>query len=357
MKKVITIIWARPQFIKHAPVNKIIKKYANNVVIHTGQHFDKNMSDIFFKQLEIDTPDYELNINWWNHWEMTWKMMIEIEKIILIEIPDFIIIYWDTNSTLAWALVWSKLNIPVIHIEAWLRSFDKTMPEEINRIMTDHIAKYLLCPTEKAIENLKNEWINTWVFHTQDPMYLTVNHYKDKTLKFNLLASLWLSNWDYYFATVHRPSNTDNVKLLNSIINLFNWLNKKVIFPIHPRTKQKIDEFWINMWNNITTLDPTWYLETLYFMQNSDAVITDSWGLQKEAYILWKNIFTLRDSTEWMETVETWKNILLLNKYGDFNIYDTLTQINTYRWGTYTNYYNNGNKLEELICKILKKWK
>lgn len=353
MKKIITIIWARPQFIKHAPVDKIIKKYAENITIHTGQHFDKNMSDIFFNQLEIDKPDYNLQIHWTTHWKMTWEMMIEIEKIILNEKPDFIVVYWDTNSTLAGSLVASKLHIPVIHIESGLRSGDKKMPEEINRIMTDHISEYLLCPTETAIENLKKEWLEKWVIRVQDPMYLTVNYFKNKALKKDYIWKLWLIKNDYYFATLHRPSNTDEKKQLKSIINLFNSLNKKVLFPIHPRTKKKIEEFNIELWNNILLIEPCWYLETLNYMYNSDCVLTDSWWLQKEAYIIWKNIFTIRNTTEWIETIESWRNILLLNSEGVL-LENSKELVEEYRKGKYVDFYWKGESLDSLFDRMLK---
>lgn len=346
MKKVITIIWARPQFIKHAPVDKIIKKYAENITIHTWQHFDENMSNIFFTQLEIDKPDYNLNINWSNHWKMTWEMMIKIEEIVLKEKPDFILVYGDTNSTLAWSLVASKLHIPVIHVESWLRSGDKKMPEEINRIMTDNVSDFLLCPTEIAIDNLKNEWIEIWVYRVQDPMYLTVNYFKEKSLEVDNNFS------DYYFATIHRPSNTDSKEQLKSIFDLFNSLNKKVVIPLHPRTKSKLNEFSIKISENIKIIEPCWYLETLNFLNNSEAVITDSWWLQKEAYILWKNIFTMRDTTEWVETVESGKNMLLLDSDWKL-ILNVRDVIESYRGWKYVNYYWEWESLDNLFKKVL----
>ncbi len=352
MKKVITIIGARPQFIKHAPVDQIIKKYAQNVVIHTGQHFDKHMSDIFFKQLEIDEPNYNLDIHWWNHWEMTWKMMMEIEKVVLEEKPDFILVYGDTNSTLAWALVWAKLHIPVIHVEAWLRSYDKKMPEEVNRVLTDHISTYLLAPTDQAIHNLQKEWITQWVFKIQDPMWLTVNHFLPKAKELNLLSKYNLQKWGYYFLTLHRPSNVDNSEQLKSIIDLLSSLDKPVVFPVHPRTRQRLEQFNIKLWDNIIALNPTWYLETLYFVYNSDAVLTDSWGLQKEAYIMWKNVFTIRNTTEWTETVKTWKNKLILDD--DWNLLpEAKDLIEKYRWWEYKDFYGEGEELDDLFDKIL----
>lgn len=353
MKKVITVIWARPQFIKHAPVDKIIKKYAQNITIHTGQHFDENMSDIFFTQLEIDKPDYNLKINWSSHWKMTWNMMIKIEEIVLKENPDFILVYWDTNSTLAWSIVASKLHIPVIHVESWLRSWDKKMPEEINRIMTDHVSEYLFCPTQTAIENLKNEGITKWVTRVHDPMFLTVNYFREKALKSDCISKLWLEPNNYYFATTHRPSNTDTKDMLQSIVNLFNTLNKKVLIPIHPRTKNKLNEFKINLWDNIILINPCWYLETLNYMFNCSAVLTDSWWLQKEAYILWKNIFTLRDRTEWVETVNSWRNSLLLDKKGVL-LKNSKSLVEKYIEWEYIDFYGQWESLDDLFSKILK---
>ena len=355
MKKVLSIIWARPQFIKHAPVDKIIKKYAQNITIHTWQHFDTNMSDIFFEQLGIDKPEYNLNIHGGNHGAMTWEMMIAIEAIVLSEKPDYILVYGDTNSTLAWSLVASKLYIPVIHVEAGLRSGDKKMPEEINRIMTDHVSTYLFSPTDAALENLKNEGITQWVVKIQDPMYLTVQFFREKSESLNILRQWWLRDKEYYFCTFHRPSNTDKLSSLQQIVDLLNNLNKKVIFPIHPRTKQKVKDFWLEFSKNIIIIDPVWYIETLYYIQNADAVITDSGGLQKEAYILWKNIFTLRDTTEWWETIMSWRNILLLNHDGKL-LPDAQNLIENYRHGEYIDFYGQWKDLESLFANVLLKW-
>lgn len=352
MKKVITIIWARPQFIKHAPVDKIIKKYAKNITIHTWQHFDENMSDIFFNDLEIDKPDYNLEIHGWNHWKMTWEMMIRIEEIVLDEKPDFMLVYGDTNSTLAWSLVASKLHIPVIHVESGLRSWDKKMPEEINRIMTDNVSDYLLCPTDEAIKNLWKEWLKSWVYKIQDPMYLTVDFFIEKALKLDILDGLWLEKGNYYFTTIHRPSNTDDRVLLTSIFDLLNSLDKKVLIPLHPRTKSKIKELDLSF-ENIIFIEPSWYLQTLNFIKNSSAVITDSWWLQKEAYILWKNIFTLRNTTEWIETVNSWRNKLLINSNWKLRK-NSKDLIGNYRDWEYIEYYSQWESLDGLFGKILK---
>lgn len=352
MKKAVTIIGARPQFIKHAPVDRIIKKYANNITIHTGQHFDTNMSDIFFQELEIDKPKYNLSINWWSHGKMTGEMMIKIEEIVLQEKPDYILVYGDTNSTIAWALVGVKLHIPIIHVESGLRSWDSKMPEEINRILTDKISQILLCPSDTAIENLKNEGITQWVYKTQDPMYLTVNYFKKKALELDFISKLWLEKYNFYFATIHRPSNTDNKEQLESIIRLFDKLNKKVVFSIHPRTKHKLEEFQITIPNNIIFLQPCGYLETLHYMANSDAVITDSWWLQKEAYILSKNIFTVRNTTERIETVNNGKNKLIVNKNEEI-IPEAKELIEHYRGGKYIDCYWLGESLDVLFERAL----
>ena len=227
------------------------------------------------------------------------------------------------------------------------------MPEEINRIMTDHVSEFLLCPTKTAIENLKKEWLEKGVIRVQDPMYITVNYFKDIALQKKYIGKLNLAENNYYFATIHRPSNTDTKEQLESIINLFNSLNKKILIPLHPRTRNKIKEFNLDLWKNIVLIEPCGYLETLNYMFNSDAVITDSGWLQKEAYILWKNIFTVRNTTEWIETVESWRNKLILdNNWELLRVAKDL--IEKYRDWEYIDFYWEWEKLENLFSKILK---
>lgn len=299
MKKIITIIGARPQFIKHAALQLEMQKHFKTVTIHTGQHYDKNMSAVFFNELKIPLPEYKFRLkNAKSHAEQTAKMLVDIEKVCLQEKPDAMLLYGDTNSTLAGCLVAAKLSIPQIHIEAGLRSFNRDMPEEINRIITDEFAYMLFCPTKTSIANLKREGIKS------DKIYFCGDVMAD-TLHLVLPFTKKFIESPYYFATIHRPYNTDNKQQLKSIIEELNSLDAKVIFSIHPRTKQKIENFKIKLENkkNIKVINPCSYIDSISYQKNALAVITDSGGIQKEAYILKKKCITIRKETEWVETL------------------------------------------------------
>lgn len=310
--KIISIVGARPQFIKLAPLSKELKNLYNAKIIHTGQHFDYEMSKLFFQELGIPEPDYNLGINNGYHGEQTGKMLIELEKTILKEKPDLIIVYGDTNTTLAGSLVSSKLNIPVVHIEAGLRSFNKKMPEEINRIISDHISDYLFAPTKKAIENLELEGLISKAYLTGDIMVDVLYENLERAKKYsNLLGDLNLTSDKYLLLTLHRPYNVDNPEVLKIILDKLSQINMKILFPIHPRTRRIIEDNRIKMKNNIITTKPFGYLEFLSLEMNSNKIITDSGGIQKEAYILKKPCITIRSETEWIETVEAGWNLLL----------------------------------------------
>lgn len=316
-KKMIFLVGARPQFIKLAPLMKVVAGKYNNIIIHTGQHFDKNMSDIFFKQMAIPAPQINLNIAGGNHGEQTGRMLIEIEKVYLKKKPNLVVVFGDTNSTLAGALAASKLHIPVMHIEAGLRSHDIQMPEEQNRIVVDHLSTFLCCPSLSAIKNLSDEGIKTNVFNTGDIMYdavlLFINKAKKLTEIPKLLKSLNLTK--YHLLTLHRASNTDNQETLKTIIETLSNSEKNILFPIHPRTKNKIKEFSIKMGDNIKVIDPVGYLEMLYLIHHSTLVLTDSGGMQKEAIFLKKPCITLRDTTEWTETLEcNWNRLVMKDR-------------------------------------------
>lgn len=311
--KILTVIGTRPQFVKASVISREIRKHPdiNNIIIHTGQHFDENMSDVFFSQLELPKPDYNLNINNCNHGEMTGRMIIEIEKIVIKEKPDLVIVYGDCNSTFAGAMVARKLNIKLAHIEAGIRSFNNTMPEEINRILTDRISDYLFCPTTIAVNNLIAEGFDEFncnIYNLGDVMY-------DCMLYCSEIANK--PNFDipdkYILATVHRAENTDNPENLLQIFKAFEEISKdtKIIIPLHPRTKDKILKFGINLIKNIITCDPLGYLEMAYLLKNCSLVMTDSGGLQKEAYFNKKPCITLRNETECMELIENEVNILV----------------------------------------------
>ena len=330
MKKIVTIIGARPQFIKASVVSKEIRKNNKEVIIHTGQHYDKNMSDVFFEQLSIPKPDYNLGVGSGTHATQTGNMMIEIEKILIAEKPDYVLVYGDTNSTLAGSLAASKLLIPVIHIEAGLRSFNRSMPEEQNRVLTDHISEILFCPTETAVENLKKEGITKNVYNVGDVMCDSVLHFsKIANEKYDInnlnLTPIYekkeFNNW--YLTTIHRAENTMDNKNLTNILKVLNDLDEVVVFPVHPRIKGIIDDLYNkNKYKNIYFIEPVDYLTMLYLTKNSKKVITDSGGLQKECFILDVPCITIREQTEWVETLKNGYNILAKPEYDD--LYDKI---------------------------------
>ena len=310
--KIITIVGARPQFIKAAPVSKTLRMEHEEIIIHTGQHYDANMSDIFFNELKIPRPDYNLEIVSGSDGMMTGRMLEKLEEIYLKEKPDFVLVYGDTNSTLAGALAASKLLIPVIHIEAGLRSFNKAMPEEQNRILTDHISDLLLVPTEDAIKNLTNEGIKKGIHNVGDVMYDAVLMFKEiAKSKSGLLKELDVNSGEYILTTIHRAENTNDINRLRNMIEALNESGEKIILPLHPRTKKFIEGYGLNFNENIKVIDPIGYLEMLMLEENSKMIVTDSGGVQKEAYFMGKPCITMRDETEWVETVECGWNVVV----------------------------------------------
>jgi UDP-GlcNAc3NAcA epimerase len=309
--KILTILGARPQFIKAGSVSRAIKKYNNiqEIIVHTGQHYDSNMSDVFFDEMKIPKPDYFLGIGGKSHGAMTGQMMEKIEEVALKEKPDWILVYGDTNSTLAGALVASKLHIKLAHIEAGLRSFNMKMPEEINRILTDRISNVLFCPTQIAVENLKREGFDNFdckVVMSGDVMQDGAIFYKSFAKK----PAINIQN-DFILCTVHRAENTDDIIRLKSIFYSLEEIGKTktIILPIHPRTKKIVENMNINI-KNILLIEPVGYLEMVWLIDNCSLVMTDSGGLQKEAFFFAKPCITLRDETEWVELVDNGFNIL-----------------------------------------------
>lgn len=309
--KIISIAGARPQFIKLAPLSKELRKYHKELIVHTGQHFDQEMSDSFFSELEIALPDYNLEINSGSHGDQTGRMLIELEKVVIKEKPDLIIVFGDTNSTLAGALVASKLHIPIVHVEAGLRSFNKAMPEEINRIIADHTSDYLFAPTQTAVDNLQNENLSSKSFFTGDIMVDSHLSALEKAYKLNLAEKYSLENDNYYLLTLHRPYNVDNPKNLSKVLSELGNLETTIIFPVHPRTRNIIDQNNITIPDNIILIKPVGYLEFVELQSKCKKIITDSGGIQKEAYILKKPCITLRSETEWVETVNAGWNLLI----------------------------------------------
>lgn len=307
--KIVTIVGARPQFVKAAALSREFKKHTNieEVILHTGQHFDKNMSDVFFEEMQIPHPKYNLNINSLSHGAMTGRMLEEIEKILLKEKPDYLLVYGDTNSTLAGALAAKKLHIKLVHVEAGLRSFNMAMPEELNRILTDRISDILFCPTSTAIDNLEREGFSNFdslIFNVGDVMQDAALFYeKQADQNSNILKDTHIKKNEYYLCTLHRAENTNNMERLASIIKGLNNLASKfqLVLPIHPRTKQLLNKFKLN--KNIKIIAPVGYFDMIQLIKNSRLVITDSGGLQKEAYFFNKFCITTRDQTEWTELV------------------------------------------------------
>lgn len=356
MKKIVTIIGARPQFIKASVVSRELRKENKEIIIHTGQHYDKNMSDIFFLQLSIPKPDYNLGIGGGTHAYQTGNMMIEIEKILTEEKPDYVLVYGDTNSTLAGALAASKLLIPVIHIEAGLRSFNMHMPEEQNRVLTDHISQILFAPTTEAVENLKKENIIDGVYNVGDVMCDSVLYFSklvshDFELKLvPIYEKKEVNKW--YLTTIHRAENTMNDNNLAEILRALNDLDNLVIFPVHPRIRAIIDRLKKeNHFDNIYFVEPVDYLTMLYLTKNAVKVITDSGGLQKECYILDVPCITVRDETEWVETLNNGYNVLAKPQYDDLykKIIHAKIEVSDKKY-----YYGKGDaslKIAEIINK------
>lgn len=318
--KIATIIGARPQFVKAAVVSRLILQNSkiNEIIIHTGQHFDNNMSNIFFDELEIPKPDFNLGIGGGSHGQNTGKMIEQIEKILITENPDWIVVYGDTDSTLAGAIAAVKLNIPIAHVEAGLRSYNRFMPEEINRVLTDHISSILFVPTKNSITNLKKEGIfGKKVIKVGDVMLDAVNYYKAHAKEPKIPN--FSSNIPFVLCTIHRAENTDNKIRLENIVKTLNKLSKhvKIVLPLHPRTRKNLNNYGgENLNSNIELIDPVGYLEMNWLISNCQLVITDSGGLQKESYFHKKPCITLRNETEWIELLEDGSNILLdpLNK-------------------------------------------
>jgi UDP-GlcNAc3NAcA epimerase len=314
--KILTVLGARPQFIKAATVSREFKKASiKEVIVHTGQHFDANMSQVFFDEMEIPSPHYNLEINNLNHGAMTGRMMEKIEEILVKEKPNCVLVYGDTNSTLAGALAASKLHIPVAHVEAGLRSFDLNMPEEVNRILTDRISKLLFCPTIVSVLNLEKEGFknfNCEIVEAGDVMYDAVLYYREKAkLKSPVLQSLNLKGKEYILVTLHRAENTNDPGRLKSIAEALNELSKSttIVLPLHPRTKAYLQSHQIAI--NAKIIDPVGYFDMLTLLQHCKLVMTDSGGLQKEAYFFSKYCLTLRDQTEWVELVTEGANSIV----------------------------------------------
>ncbi len=316
MPKILTIVGARPQFVKAAALSRAFKKTGiEEILLHTGQHFDENMAEIFFRQMEIPTPKYNLGINSLSHGAMTGRMLEEIEKALVLEKPSAVVVFGDTNSTLAGALAASKLHIPVAHVEAGLRSFNMKMPEEINRVVTDRISDYLFCPTEVAIKNLHVEGFDnfkTKIINSGDVMYDVALYYsRFSAERSTIIKELGLKEKPFLLATLHRQENTDDLTRLNSIISALNTLSTgyQIVLPIHPRTRKIIRNQNVRL--NFEPIDPVGYFDMIELLKHCKMVLTDSGGLQKEAYFFNKHCLVARDETEWTELVDLNYNFMV----------------------------------------------
>lgn len=318
MKKILTVVGARPQFIKAAAISRAIsQRHANRfveVLVHTGQHYDANMSQVFFDELQIPAPKYNMEVSGGGHGAMTGRMMEGVEKIIQEERPDWLLIYGDTNSTLAGALAAAKLHIPIAHVEAGLRSFNMRMPEEINRILSDRVSSLLFCPTAAAVENLRKEGLEKGVHNVGDVMYDVALFYRDIALqRSGILNRLGVKAGEYVLATCHRAENTDDAGRMSQILEALGRIAeiRPVVLPLHPRTRNAIHGYGLgNQLNKIVVTDPLPFLDIVALEQCARTIVTDSGGVQKEAFFYGVPCVTVRDETEWIETVDSgWNTI------------------------------------------------
>jgi UDP-N-acetylglucosamine 2-epimerase (non-hydrolysing) len=314
--KVVSIVGARPQFIKAAAVSRHLRSVATEVVVHTGQHYDHEMSAVFFHELAMPQPDYNLHVGSGPHGWQTGQMLIEIEKVLQQENPEWVLVYGDTNSTLAGALAAVKLHIRLAHVEAGLRSYNRQMPEEHNRVLSDHAADLLLCPTQTAVDNLALEGIRSGVYLVGDVMYDAVLHNAALAReRSRILQALHLTPGTYALATVHRPQNTDDPQRLRELLVTFSELEMPVLLPVHPRTAERLAHLklagTLPQSSNLRLTEPVGYLDMLVLEQHARLILTDSGGVQKEAYFFAVPCLTLREETEWVETVDAGWNRLV----------------------------------------------
>lgn len=345
--KIVSIIGARPQFIKAAVISKEIEKRTGieDVLIHTGQHYDESMSKIFFDELEIPHPNYNLEVGSGLHGAQTAAMLKKTEQILIKEKPDWVLVYGDTNSTIAGSLAAAKLHIKIAHVEAGLRSFNKLMPEEINRIITDRISDLLLVPSKNAMQLLGKENLSDNAVFTGDVMFDSILFYQKMAEEKYSLKNI-TSETDYHLATVHRAENTDHKKRLQNIFSAFSEMEKPVVLPLHPRTKSKLDGIKFN--DNIKIMKPVSYLEMILLLKNSSKVLTDSGGLQKEAYFMKKPCITMRDETEWIETLNgNWNFIVGTDK----DLIIKKTSVNSF--DEQGEYYGDGKAGEKIVNALL----
>lgn len=353
--KIATVVGARPQFIKAAPVSRVLRVRHTEILIHTGQHYDPNMSDIFFDELNIPRPDYNLGVGSGSHGAQTGAILKEVEEVLIREKPDALLVYGDTNSTLAGALAAAKLHIPVLHIEAGLRSFNRKMPEEINRVLTDHLSELLFCPTTTAVQNLATEGITNGVYLNGDVMYDAFLYNRELARsKESLLAKLAVKRGEYILCTIHRAENTDEPGRLKEIFLALSQVSRPVILPLHPRTQKIIREQGLekSLGSQVKVIDPVGYLDMITLEADAWKVLTDSGGVQKEAYFAGVPCITLRDETEWLETVQAGWNRLAGAESGEI-----LRAVEEFTPPSFhPGVFGNGDAAGEFV-KILEEWR
>lgn len=312
--RIVTVVGARPQFIKCAPLSKELRKEHEEILVHTGQHYDYQMSKVFFEELEIPKPDYNLEVGSGSHATQTGRILMAVEKVLIKTEPDLVLVFGDTNSTIAAALAAAKLGIGVGHVEAGLRSYDRTMPEEINRVLTDHISSLLFAPTRVAVRNLRSEGIVAGVHNVGDVMVDMLESARAVARsKSKVLDRLQLRPRTYMAMTMHRASNTDDLKKLKSILKALGRSGEDIVFPMHPRTKKALTESGLmaKVPSNLRAIEPLGYVDMLRLMSEAKGIITDSGGIQKEAFLLGVRCITLRENTEWPETLVDGRNVLV----------------------------------------------
>ena len=343
---------ARPQFVKAAPVSRSLVQDFHEILIHTGQHYDYGMSDVFFQEMEMRPPDFNLGVGGGTHGEQTGRMLMELEKKLPAVKADCVLVYGDTNSTLAGALAAAKAGIPLAHVEAGLRSYNRSMPEEINRVLTDHVSTFLFCPTDVAVENLAKEGITRGVFQVGDVMYDALLH--NLTLartRSQVLSRFDLKAGEYALATIHRAANTDNSERMLSLLDALSSLPTRVVFPVHPRTRGLIDRLGWKPGPNMLLSEPLGYFDILTMQEHANCILTDSGGMQKEAYLLGVRCITLREETEWVETVSSgWNKLVGVDKAA---IQDAFTS-----WhpsGSQPALYGDGHSAEKISDILIEK--
>ena len=352
IKRIASVVGARPQFVKAAPVSRALAPAFEETLIHTGQHYDYGMSEIFFAELGMREPDHNLGVGSGSHAEQTGRMMVELEKVFDSLDPDMVLVYGDTNSTLAGALTASKLHILITHVEAGLRSYNRAMPEEINRVVTDQLSSVLFCPTVAAVQSLEKEGIVKGVHIVGDVMYDALLHNLDLAREqSNILPRLDVKPGEYALATVHRAANTDDPAIMQAILSGLGKLSTRTIFPLHPRTRRLLGQFGLSIPSNVSLTDPVGYFDMLALEENADCILTDSGGMQKEAYLLGVRCITLREETEWVETVQAgWNKLVGADSKKIHSTFETW-----HPQGERPNLYGDGNAAGK-ICNILKSW-